>query len=167
MMAQAKKGDRVTINFIGKLEDGSIIDSTYPSAEEDCDCDEHAAHDCNDSDCCQDSGPFELVIGEESFYILIEEALIGMQPGEKKTVTISPDDAFGENDPENVFSVPRNEFPDEIEPVVGMGLEVTGEDDDLYMVTVVEVTDEQISLDTNHPLAGETLHYEFELVEIC
>lgn len=166
-MAQAKKGDRVTINFTGKLADGSIMDSTYPDPEDqDCECDENAEHDCNDGECCQEPGPFELVIGEGDFYIPVEEALLGMQPGEKKTVTISPDDAFGDYDPENVFSVARSEFPDDIEPVVGMGLEVTGEDDELYMVTVVEVTDQQISLDTNHPLAGEELTYEFELVEI-
>jgi peptidylprolyl isomerase len=106
------------------------------------------------------------VIGEGSFYIPVEEALIGMQPGEKKTVTISPDDGYGDYDPENVFSFPRSEFPDDIEPKVGMGLEVTGEDGDVYMVTIVEVTDEQLSLDTNHPLAGEELSYEFELLEI-
>jgi len=155
-MAQAKKGDKVSINFTGKLEDGSIIDTTTPAE----------GHECSDDQCGHEAGPLELVLGEESFYIPIEEALVGMQPGEKKTITISPDDAFGDYDPENVFSVARSEFPDDIEPEVGMGLEVTGEDDEMYMVTVVEVTDEQISLDTNHPLAGEELTYEFELVEI-
>ena len=106
----------------------------------------------------------ELVIGEEDFFIAIEDALIGMSPGESKTITISADDAFGEYDSENVFSVPRNEFPEDLTPEVGMGLEVTGEDDEIYMVTVVEVTDEEISLDTNHPLAGEELTYQVELL---
>lgn len=166
-MTQAKQGDKVTINFIGRLADGSIMDSTYPDPENtDCDCGEDAEHDCSDGDCCQETGPFELTIGEGEFYIPVEDALIGMTPGDKKTVTISPDDAFGDYDPENVFSVARSEFPEDIQPTVGMGLEVTGEDDEIYMVTVVEVTDEQISLDTNHPLAGEELTYEFELVEI-
>jgi len=156
-MAQVKKGDKVSINFIGKLEDGSIIDTTYPDA---------AGHDCGDDECGHEAGPMELVIGEEDFFIAIEEALIGMAPGESKTITISAEDAFGEYDPENVFSVPRNEFPEDLTPEVGMGLEVTGEDDEVYMVTVVEVTDEEISLDTNHPLAGEELTYQVELLEI-
>lgn len=156
-MAAAKQGDRVTINFVGRLQDGSLIDTTYPHAEDQA---------CSDDHCDHESGPFELVIGAEHFYVPVEEALIGMQPGDKKTVTISPDDAFGDYDPENVFSVPRDSFPEEIEPTVGQGLEVTGEDDEVYMVTVVEVTEESVSLDTNHPLAGEELTYEFELVEI-
>jgi peptidylprolyl isomerase len=156
-MAQAKKGDKVTINFTGKVADGSIIDTTYPDAE---------GHDCGDDECGHEHGPFELTLGEEDFYVPIEEALVGMAPGDKKTLTISPDDAFGDYDAENVFSVPRSDFPDDIEPAVGMGLEVAGENDEEYMVTVVGVTEESISLDTNHPLAGEELTYEFELVEI-
>ena len=156
-MAQAKEADKVTINFIGQLADGTIIDSTYPDPEKEA---------CNDDDCCHEHGPMELTIGEGDFYNPIEVALIGMSVGEKKTVIVTPDDAFGDYDPENVFSVKRSELPDDITPEVGLELEVTGEDDDLYMVTIVEVTDEEISLDTNHPLAGEDLTYEFELVEI-
>ena len=156
-MIQAKETDKVTINFIGKLTDGAIIDSTYPDPEG-----EH----CEGDNCCSDHGPFELIIGEGDFYTPVETALVGMQVGEKKTITINPDDAFGDYDPENVFTVQRSELPDEINPEVGMGLEVTGDDDDLYMVTIVKVTDEEVSLDSNHPLAGEELTYEFELVEI-
>ncbi len=156
-MAQAKKGDKVTINFTGKLADGSVIDTTYPDQE---------GHDCGDDECGHELGPMELTIGEDEFFIPIEEALVGMAPGESKTLTISPDDAFGEYDAENVFTVPLSDFPDDIKPAVGMGLEVAGENDEEYMVTVVGVTDENVSLDTNHPLAGEELTYEFELVKI-
>lgn len=150
-MTQAKEASTVIINFTGKLADGTIIDSTYADPEE---------------DSCQEYGPMELTLGEGDFYIPVEAALVGMCVGEKKTVTITPDDAFGDYDPENVFNVKRSELPEDITPEVGMGLEVTGEDDDLYMVTIVKVTDEEVSLDTNHPLAGEELTYEFELVEI-
>lgn len=156
-MAQAKQADKVKINFIGKISDGTIIDSTYPDPDHDA---------CNDDACGHEHGPFEITIGEGDFYTPIEEALVGMAVGEKKSATITPDDAFGDYDPENVFSVKRSEFPDDITPVVGQGLEVTGDNDEVYMVTVVEVTDEEVSLDTNHPLAGEELNYEFELVEI-
>ncbi len=156
-MTQAKKADRVTINFIGKLADGFIIDSTYPDPEKEA---------YQDDDCCSDHGPFELTIGEGNFYMPVETALVGMQVGEIKTITINPDDAFGDYDPESVFTVQRSELPDEITPEVGLALEVTGDDDDLYMVTIVKVTDEEVSIDSNHPLAGEELTYEFELVEI-
>ena len=156
-MSQVKEADKVMLNFVGKLADGTIIDSTNANQEED---------SCNDDDCCHDHGPFELTLGEGEFYAPVETALIGMQVGEKKTVVISPDDAFGQYDPENVFSILRTELSDDITPEVGLTLEVTGEDDDLYMVTIVEISDEEISLDANHPLAGEELTYEFELVEI-
>lgn len=165
-MTQAKQGDKVAINFIGKLEDGTIIDSTYPDPEESSECGSKN-HACNDEGCCGDSGPFELEIGAKEFYIPIEEALVGMAPGDKKTLVISPDDAFGDYDSENVFNVPRSEFPeDEITPELGLELEVDGEDDEVFMATIIKLSDEDITLDTNHPLAGEELTYEFELVEI-
>lgn len=154
-MAQAKKGDNVRINFTGKLEDGTIIETTYEDAE--C-CDE-------DSGCCE-HGPMELTIGNEDFFPLVEEALIGMAPGDKKTVTIPAAEGFGEYDAEAVFTVERTMLPDDLTPEVGDDLVLTGEDDEELEVTVVEVTDSAITFDANHPLAGEDLVYEVELVEI-
>ena len=156
-MSQVKESDKVMLNFVGKLTDGTIIDSTNA---------DHEGDSCHDDDCCNDHGPLEVTLGEGEFYAPVEAALIGMRVGEKKTVVISPDDAFGQQDPENVFSILRSELSDDITPEVGLTLEVTGEDDDIYMVTIIEISDEEISLDANHPLAGEELTYEFELVEI-
>lgn len=165
-MTQAKPGDKVSINFIGKLDDGTIIDSTYPDPEESSECG-NKDHSCDDDSCCHETGPFELVIGSKEFYIPIEEALVGMSAGEKKTLVISPDDAFGDYNAENVFNVPRADFPeDEITPKVGLELEVNGEDDEVFMATIIKISAEEITLDTNHPLAGEELTYEFELVEV-
>lgn len=152
-MIQAKDADKVTINFIGKLEDGTLIDTTYEDP-------------CDDDECGHEHGPMELTIGEGDFYIPIEEALVGMSVGEKKSVVVSPDDAFGDYDSENIFSIKRDEFADDITPEIGLELEVTGDDDELYLVTIVEITDDEICFDTNHPLAGEELTYEVELVEI-
>ncbi|SEA55860.1 peptidylprolyl isomerase [Desulfuromusa kysingii] len=152
-MLQAKEADKVSIHFIGKLEDGTIIDTTH-------------ADPCQDDECCHEHGPLQLVIGEGDFYMPIEEALVGMRVGEKKSIVIAPDDAFGEYDAENVFSINRSEFADDITPEIGLELEVTGDDDEVYMVTIVKMDDEEITFDTNHPLAGEELTYEFELVEI-
>lgn len=156
-MAQVKEADKIAINFIGKLADGSIIDSTYA---------DHAEGTCSDDDCCGEHGPMELTIGEGEMYEPVEAALIGMQVGEKKTIVITPEDAFGEYDSESIFNIKRSELPEDITPEVGLTLEVAGEDEDFYMVTMIEITDEEITLDTNHPLAGKELTYEFELVEI-
>ncbi len=156
-MSQVKEGDKVTIHFIGKLEDETIIDTTHP---------DHGEDGCNDDSCCHDHGPMELTVGSGDFYLPIESALVGMTAGEKKSVVIAPDDAFGEYNAENVFSINRSDFADDITPEIGLELEVTGEDDEVYLVTIVAMSDEEIRFDSNHPLAGEELTYEFELVEI-
>ncbi|MCP3176693.1 MAG: peptidylprolyl isomerase [Desulfuromonadales bacterium] len=163
-MAQAKKGDRVRIDFTGTLEDGTIFDSTLDSG--DCESGHCDTDDCGDEGCGCETGPMELVIGEGEFFEQIEEALIGMAPGEKKTLTIPSDDAFGDYDESKVFAVPREQIPDDLQPEVGEELVLTDEEDEAIGVTVVEVADDSITFDANHPLAGEDLTYEFTLVEI-
>jgi peptidylprolyl isomerase len=160
-MAQVKNGDKVIINYIGKLEDGTVFDTTY----EDADCSEES---CSDEGCgCGDeSGPMELTIGSEEFFPLVEEALIGMSIGEKKTVLIPAKDAFGEYDMEKIFNVPRTDMPEDLKPEVGDELTITNDDDDAFDVTVVEVNEESVTFDSNHPLAGEDLTFELEVVEI-
>ncbi len=167
-MAIAKKGDRVTINIVGTLEDGTVFDSTLETDEDSCcSTDENSTDACESDDCCcGESGPMELVIGDDEFFTQIEEALVGMAPGEKKTIVIPAVDAFGDYDEDKVFQVKRSDVPDDIYPEVGQELELTGEDDETLEVAVVEVTDEAIVLDSNHPLAGEDISYEVELVEI-
>ncbi len=162
-MAQAKKGDTVKINFTGKLEDGTVFDTTLK--QDDC-C--GPEDDCTPDDCGCEHGPMELVVGEENFFTQIDEALVGMSSGEKVTVTVTCEDAFGDYDEENVFSVDRSEFPEDLVPELEQTLEMASdeEDEDGMVVTVVDVTDETVTLDANHPLAGEDLTFEVELVEI-
>jgi len=162
-MAQVKKGDRVSINFVGTLEDGTVFDTTFETDMSACDVDGCDTDDCG---CCGEVGPMELTIGEGEFFSQIEEALIGMAPGEKKTVTISADEAFGDYDEDKIFTVSRKDIPDDIYPEVGQELELIGDDDEILEVTVIEVDDEDVTLDANHPLAGKSLAYEVELVEI-
>jgi len=162
-MATAKKGDKVIINYTGTLEDGSVFDTTIK--ETGC-CDDDADCGCDDDGCGCETGPMELTIGAEDFFSQIEDALVGMAPGEKKTVTIPAEDAFGEYDEEEVFSISREQLTGDIVPEVGMELELTGDDDEPVEVTVVEVTDETLTVDANHPLAGEDITYEIELLEI-
>ncbi len=153
---QVKTGDRVKINFNGKLDDGSLFDTTYESVE------------CEDDGCGCDSecGPMELEVGCGEFFPQIEEALVGMSAGDKKTLTIMAADAFGEYDLEMVSTVLRSQFPDDIIPEVGDDLELVNDDDEEMVVSVIEVGDVEITLDANHPLAGENLTFEVELVEI-
>lgn len=159
-MAQAIKqvqpGDRVKINFNGTLEDGTLFDSTYENDT------------CEDESCgCgSEGGPMELEVGAEEFFPQIEEALVGMSPGDKKTLTIIAADAFGEYDAEMVSTIPRSQFPDDINPVVGDDLELVNDDGEGMVVSVIEVGDVEVTLDANHPLAGENLTFEVELVEI-
>ncbi len=160
-MATAKKGDRVKINYTGKLEDGTVFDSTVEDTE--CDSVEHEADACG---CGCGGGPEELTIGDGEFFPQIDETLVGMAPGEKRTVIIKSEDAFGDYDEDRVFTVPRKELPEDLAPQAGDELVLTDEDDEDLEVMVVEVTDESITFDANHPLAGEDLYYEIELIEI-
>jgi peptidylprolyl isomerase len=153
---QVKLGDRVKFNFNGTLEDGTVFDTTYESDV------------CEDDGCgCGGAdGPMELEVGAEQFFPEIEEALVGMSPGDRKTLTIVADDAFGEYDEEMVSVVPRGQFPTDINPAVGDDFEVVNDEGESMVVTVIEVGDAEVTLDANHPLAGEDLTFELELVEI-
>ena len=156
-MAQVKQSDRVSINFIGTLADGTLIDSSYPDPNE---------NSCEQDDCCHDHGPYEFTLGKGEFFPSVEEALIGMKVGDKKVVVIGAEEAFGTYDPENVYQVERSELPEGLVPEVGMELEVGDDEDDAYAVTIVELGEKDITIDANHPLAGQELTYEFELVAI-
>jgi len=168
---QAKPGDRVTIHFAGALADGTLFDTTYqsdPCEDDNCDCtDEGAGCGTEGCGCGDETGPMELEIGAGQFFPQVEEALVGMTPGDKKTITIKAADAFGEYDREQVNCVPRDQFPDDITPQVDDTFELVNEDDQGMVVTVIAVDDEEITLDANHPLAGEDLTFELELVEIA
>jgi peptidylprolyl isomerase len=168
-MALAKNGDKVKIDYTGKLEDGTVFDSTL---EDDCDSEECDSDDCGD-DCDEDgcgcghvSGPMELTIGEGELFSQVDEALVGMAAGETKSVIIPAADAFGEYDKDKVFTVPRDEMPEDLKPEVGDELVLTNEDDEELGVQVVEVTEESVTFDSNHPLAGEDLTFDITLVEI-
>jgi peptidylprolyl isomerase len=164
-MAKAKNGDSVLFNYVGKLDDGTVFDTTL---ESECDDESCSTGECNTDDCgCgHDSGPMELVLGSGEFFPAVEAALEGMSAGEKKTVVIPAAEAFGEFDAEKVFSVPAADLPEEFDAVAGDELILSGEDDEELGVTVVEITDEQITFDANHPLAGQDLTFELELIEI-
>jgi len=166
-MAKVKDGSRVRINFTGTLEDGTVFDTTYDLGQNDCSDGECSDGECSDDACgCNEIGPMELTLGEGDFFPQVEDALVGMEPGEKKKLVIPFAEAFGAYDEERVFTVERTEFPADIEPEVDQTLELIGDDGESLVVTVADIEGDSVVLDANHPLAGEDLHFEIELVEI-
>lgn len=164
-MAKVKNGDTVLFNYTGKLEDGTVFDSTYESdcSDDGCESGECSTDDCG---CDHETGPMQIVIGSGEFFPLVEEALIGMAAGEKKTMIVPADDAFGEFDETRVFTVPLSDLPEDFDAEEGDELILSGEDDEEIGVCVIEKTAEAITFDANHPLAGKDLTFELELVEI-
>ena len=141
-MAQMKNGDKVSVHYTGKLADGSIFDST---AGED---------------------PFVFTLGEDDLIDGFVNAIQAMNVGEKKTVTIGVEDAYGEWHEDMVIEVPRSEMPADLDLEVGDELEVTDEEDESMIVSVSEITDTTVTLDGNPALAGEVLTFDLELVAI-
>lgn len=153
-MAKAKKGDKVRIDFTGRLDDGTIFDSTVEHAE------------CELDDCECEIGPMELVLGGGEFFPQVEKALVGLAAGAKTNLVIKAEDAFGAYDEERVFVVEKSEFPKNIDPEPGQNLELIDEEGDAIVVMVIDVDETSVTLDANHPLAGEDLAFDVELLEI-
>lgn len=141
-MTQVKDGDTVTIHYTGKLDDGTIFDTSA------------------------DNDPLEFVVGSHEVIPGMEDAVVGMEPGDEKTITIASNEAYGPYHEEMVVVVDRNEFPEEMAIEVDQQLSVVLEDDQSIVVTVTEITDDKVTLDANHPLAGEDLTFDIQLVEI-
>ncbi len=148
---EARTGDRVRIEFTGRLEDGTIFDSTR---ENDC------------AKCRIDPEPLEFTIGGGEVISGLEQAVRGMKPGEKKQFTVHPDDAYGDFDEYLLMPVNRFALPKGLNTEMGQTLELTDDDGETFLVTVREVSGEKIILDANHPLAGKNLLFEVELIAV-
>ncbi len=141
-MAKAKEGDTVRVHYSGFLEDGTVFDS---SLERD---------------------PLEFTIGSGMLIPGFEDAVLGMDVGETKTVQISSDDAYGPRREELVITIGREQIPPDIDPVTGQELQVRTPNGMVTNVLVTDVTEDTVTLDANHPLAGKDLIFEIKLVEI-
>ena len=141
-MAEARNGDTVAIHYTGTLEDGSVFDSS----------------DGRD--------PLEFEVGSGQIIPGLDSEIPGMTVGDKKTVVIEPEQAYGPINPDAKQAVPRGDIPDEIPLEVGLPLQVQTAEGHAIPVTVAEVNDEEVVLDANHPLAGKTLKFDIELVSI-
>ena len=141
-MTAAKTGDKVKVHFEGYLEDGKVFGSTM------------------------DDKPFEFTIGEKNMLPGFENAVIGMQKGDTKTITLPPEEAYGSPKEELVSVMQRSGFPKEIKLEIGKRLRVRTQDGIYTMVTIKDFTEDRIVLDENDPLAGKTLTFKIELIEI-
>ena len=142
-MEHAKHGDKVRINYVGKLANGTVFDST------------------------DGREAFEFTVGVGTVIPGFERAVVGMSPGDSKSETIPADEAYGPHRRDLVVQVERQHLPDDIEFGVGQRLQVQTPEGHATGVVVVGVSDDHVTLDGNHPLAGQDLTFDIELVEIA
>jgi len=142
MTAPAKNGDTVKVHYTGRLEDGTVFDST------------------------DGREPITFEIGAGNLIPGFEEAVLGMNAGESKTIRLTPEQAFGLWFEENVIEVPKAHLEGELNIEVGQQMQVKRNDGATITVFVTDIKPESITLDANHPLAGKALDFDISLVEI-
>lgn len=142
-MTQAKQGDTVQVHYTGRRPNGETFDSSVGQE------------------------PLEFTLGAGEVIPGFEAGVLGMAPGESKTVVIPPEEAYGPYEAEMVLEVERSQFPEDMAPTVGQQLQVRQNAGEAFSVLVVAVGDETVTLDANHPLAGQALTFELQLVGIA
>ncbi len=141
-MQQVKSGDKIKVHYHGRLTNGETFDKS------------------------EGREPLEFEVGSGMVIKGFDDGVTGMVPGDKKTVNITFYEAYGPKNPEMIIDMPKEQFPKDMEIEVGMPLAMTDGEGNQHQVVVTEIKDEVIILDANHPLAGEDLIFDLELVEI-
>jgi peptidylprolyl isomerase len=141
-MAQVKEGDSVKVHYTGKLESGEVFDTS------------------------KEREPFEFTVGAGNVIPGFEKGVVGMSAGQSKTVTVPPEDGYGPTRDELVIEVNKTDFPEHITPEVGQRLQMRRPDGNNVNVVVSNIAGENVTLDANHPLAGKTLVFEIELLDV-
>ena len=141
-MSEAKSGDKVKIHYTGTLDDGTQFDSSAGRE------------------------PLQFQLGGGEVIPGFDKAVEGMTVGDSKKVRIEPGDAYGQRHEQLVQEVPRSALPDDLVPEVGMALQGSGPEGQITQSMLVAVAADTVTLDANHPLAGQALSFEIELVEI-
>jgi FKBP-type peptidyl-prolyl cis-trans isomerase 2 len=141
-MAAAQLGDTVRVHYTGKLKDGTVFDSS------------------------EGASPLEFTLGQGQLIPGFEQGVIGMEPGDTRTLSIPADQAYGPHRPEGIIDVNRTELPPNLPLEVGMQLQATQEGGQVVNLTVTEIGDETVKMDGNHPLAGKDLTFDIQLMEI-
>jgi FKBP-type peptidyl-prolyl cis-trans isomerase 2 len=141
-MSKVKVSAKVKVHYTGKLLDGQIFDSSL------------------------EREPLEFEVGQGQMIKGFEAAVLGMEKGDKKEVTLAPEEAYGEHRPEMTQEVKKTDLPEDLKPEVGMTLMSSTPDGQQFKVNVAEVREDSILIDANHPLAGKSLVFDIEVVEI-
>lgn len=141
-MSQANNGDTIRVHYKGTLDDDTVFDNS------------------------EGRDPLELTLGQRQVIPGFEAAIVGMNVGDSKTTTIPSAEAYGERSDQLIIKAPRDKMPEGHEPEVGQQLQMTTPQGQPVPVRISEVTDTEVTLDANHPLAGQNLTFELKLVEI-
>lgn len=141
-MTTAKTGDTVKVHYTGKLDSGDQFDSSV------------------------EREPLEFTIGKGQLLKPFEEAVVGMTPGDSTSIQIPPESGYGLKREELTGEIPRERLPEDLSPEVGMQLQMQTPQGQSLVVTVTDVSESAIGIDGNHPLAGENLNFDIELLEI-
>lgn len=142
-MSTVKEGDTVKVHYTGKLNDGTVFDSS------------------------EDREPLEFTLGEGQLIPGFEKAVEGLEEGDSTTVEIPTDEAYGKRREDLELEVAKNELPDNVEPQVGMQLQMQQQESGQAIpVQITKVEEDKVTLDANHPLAGKDLTFDIELVEV-
>src|SRR5579863_5860128 len=142
MAQEVSKGDTIKIHYRGRLTDGTTFDSS------------------------EGRPPLEFEVGSGMVIKGFDEGVMGMAVGQKKTIEILAENAYGPRDPEAIIEFPVDQFPPQMKPEVGMQLVMTNNSGQQIPVVIVDVKPELVVLDANHQLAGQDLVFDLELVEI-
>lgn len=141
-MQKVKSGDKVKVHYHGKLTDGTTFDSS------------------------EGREPLSFEVGSGQVIPGFDEGVTGMEVGEKKTINIPYDQAYGEKRDDLMMEFPIDKFPADLKPEVGMALNMSNQEGHQFPVIITEVRDESVILDANHPLAGKDLVFDLELMGI-
>lgn len=141
-LATIKQGDTVKVHYTGKISDGTVFDSS------------------------REREPLEFTLGEGKLIPGFEKAVVGMDIGQTNTVTIPSEEAYGEKRQDMIVQVQKEQIPADIKPEVGQQLQIQQKDGGAIPVVITRVTESSVQLDANHPLAGQDLTFEIEVVDI-
>jgi len=142
---EVKKGSKLKVEYEGKFEDGEVFDSSS-----------HGDH----------SHPLEFEVGAGNVIKGFDDAVLGMKKGEEKEFTLEPDEAYGQPNPELKQDIPRDVLPKDQKPEAGMILMMTTPEGHQMPAKILEVTEDKITLDLNHPLAGRKLIFKIKILDI-
>ena len=141
-MQQVKKGDKVKVHYHGRLNSGETFDKS------------------------EGREPLEFEVGSGNVIKGFDDGVTGMTVGDKKTINIPFDEAYGPRNPDMIIEMPKERFPKDMELEVGMPLGMSDGQGQQFQVVIMEIKDDVVLLDANHPLAGQDLTFDLELVEI-